>query len=87
MYAPQSPPFSIAFLVNPNIQMTEAEKSRENQWDQVDDFKWLKVGQSPHWEILPEELRLDEHAWTKTVPGRPGASVNETLAKVGIPRK
>ncbi|RAL61967.1 hypothetical protein DID88_002456 [Monilinia fructigena] len=46
--------------------------SVENQWDQVDDFKWLKVEHSPNWSILPEEERLKEEIWTDVVPGGSG---------------
>lgn len=67
--------------------MTEAEESRENQWDQVDDFKWLKAGHSPNWTTLSEEERLTDEVWTKIVPGQPGASVDETLAKLGIKQR
>ncbi len=27
-------------------------------WKQVNDFKWHRVQQSPHWSVLPEEERL-----------------------------
>ena len=31
-----------------------------NQWDQVDDFNWLKATASPNWCVLPEnERRVD----------------------------
>lgn len=30
----------------------------ENQWDQIDDFKWLRAEQSPNWSILPEAERV-----------------------------
>jgi len=75
------------FAPLPSCYITEAEKSGENQWNQVDDFKWLKASESPHWTTLSEGSRLGEDVWTKIVPGQPGASVKETLAKVGIPRK
>lgn len=66
--------------------MTESEQG-ENQWDRVDDFKWLKAGHSPNWTTLSEGERLGEEVWTKDVPGRPGVNVDGTLAKVGIPRR
>lgn len=66
--------------------MTDADKAVENQWDQVDDFKWLKAGHSPNWTTMSEAQALDDEIWTKVVPGRPGTSVDETLAKVGISR-
>jgi hypothetical protein len=67
--------------------MAETEKSTENQWDKVDDFKWLKAGPSPNWTTLSEAQALGEEMWTKVVPGRPGVSVDETLQKIGIPKK
>ncbi len=64
--------------------MTEKEEQQRNQWDQVDDFKWLKMDHSPNWSILPEEERLPEDIWKNTVPGGPGVSVDDILQKVGI---
>ncbi len=55
-----------------------------NQWDQVDDFKWLKSEHSPNWSILPEEQRLKEETWTKVVPGGPGVGLNDILRKIEI---
>ncbi|KAF4449753.1 putative tubulin folding cofactor C [Fusarium austroafricanum] len=67
-------------------QMTNAEEPGENQWDQVDDFKWLKAGHSPNWTTLSENERLSEELWRDVVPGQPGVSVEEALKKLGIPR-
>ncbi|EHK23533.1 uncharacterized protein TRIVIDRAFT_82412 [Trichoderma virens Gv29-8] len=75
------------FAPLPSCYLTEADKSTENQWDQVDDFKWLKTTQSPNWTTLSEAQRLDDEVWTKIVPGQPGVSVEEILTKVGIPPK
>jgi len=75
------------FAPLPACYVTDAEKESENQWDQVDDFKWLKAGHSPNWTILSEEGRLEDEVWTKIVPGQPGVSVDETLTKVGLPRR
>jgi hypothetical protein len=41
---------------------TEIEQSL-NQWDQIDDFKWLKMEPSPHFSILPEARRVSDEAW------------------------
>ncbi|CAG8954151.1 hypothetical protein HYFRA_00005769 [Hymenoscyphus fraxineus] len=57
----------------------------ENQWDQVDDFKWLKSEHSPNWSTLPEGSRLDEGAWTDIVPGGPGVGLEDIFKKIGIP--
>ncbi|RFU80083.1 tubulin-specific chaperone c [Trichoderma arundinaceum] len=75
------------FAPLPSCYLTEADKSTENQWDQVDDFKWLKTIQSPNWTTLSEAQRLGDEVWTKIVPGQPGISVEEILRKVGIPPK
>ncbi|KAI5467069.1 tubulin binding cofactor C-domain-containing protein [Mariannaea sp. PMI_226] len=73
------------FAPLPAVYTTEADQAIENQWDQVDDFKWLKADHSPNWAILPEEERLSNELWTKVVPGAPGVSVDESLKKLGIP--
>lgn len=67
--------------------MTPADEGVENQWSQVDDFKWLKAGHSPNWTTLSETQTLNDGIWTKVVPGEPGASLDDILRKVGIPRK
>jgi hypothetical protein len=66
------------------IQMISGENPVQNQWDQVDDFKWLKVEHSPNWCILPDEQRLKEEVWTTIVPGRPGVGLDDILRKIGI---
>ncbi|CAD6443049.1 9afd7a0d-7f1b-47ac-9709-d2298b6eba43 [Sclerotinia trifoliorum] len=60
------------------------DESIENQWDQVDDFKWLKAEPSPNWTILPEEERLKEEIWTDVVPGGPAFGLDDILKKVGL---
>jgi hypothetical protein len=64
--------------------MAESEDPIENQWDQVDDFKWLKSEPSPNWKILPEEERLPEDVWTNVVPGGPGVGIDDIFKKIGI---
>jgi hypothetical protein len=61
-----------------------ASTESNNQWDQVDDFKWLKMEHSPNWSILPEENRLGEDIWTDVVPGGPGVGLEDILRKIGI---
>lgn len=60
------------------------EDPAKNQWDQVDDFKWLKAEKSPNWSILPEESRIAGEVWLKTVPGQPGKDLNDILKAVGV---
>lgn len=35
----------------------EGEEEGKNLWDQVEDFKWLRMKQSPHWSVMSEEDR------------------------------
>ncbi|ESZ96694.1 hypothetical protein SBOR_2953 [Sclerotinia borealis F-4128] len=56
----------------------------KNQWDQVDDFKWIKAEHSPNWSILPEEKRLKEEIWTNVIPGGPGVGLDDILKKIGL---
>ena len=65
-------------------QMSSAEAAVPNQWDQVDDFKWLKAEHSPNWSELPGEQRLKEDIWTAVVPGGPGVGLDDILKKIGI---
>lgn len=52
---------------------------REDLWDQVDDFKWLKAEHSPNWELLsPEDTVLDD-TWREVVPGGPGWTLDDIL--------
>ncbi len=65
--------------------MTTQETSIQNQWDQVDDFKWLKAEHSPNWSILPDVEILKEEVWTTVVPGGPGIGLEDILRKIGLP--
>ncbi|KAI9816934.1 MAG: hypothetical protein M1826_001706 [Phylliscum demangeonii] len=39
-----------------------------NQWDQVDDFRWLRAAHSPNWSVLPVEERVPEAVWLERLP-------------------
>lgn len=67
--------------------MTVGEDPIRNQWDQVDDFKWLKAEHSPNWSILPEEQRLKQEIWTNVVPGGPGMGLEDIIKKIGLPAR
>lgn len=59
-------------------------ETHENQWDQVDDFKWLKADHSPNWSVLPEDERLEGAFWTDDVAAKTGTGVEDVLKKAGI---
>ena len=63
---------------------TQGQASSENQWNQIDDFKWLKSEPSPNWSILPPEDDVPDETWREVVPGGPGWSLDDILKSVGI---
>ncbi|KAI3528959.1 tubulin binding cofactor C [Colletotrichum filicis] len=77
-FAPLPPSFPLT------AEKDTTEDPTKNQWDQVDDFKWLKSEPSPNWSILPEEKRLAEEIWTKVVPGERGKDLHDILKAIGV---
>ncbi|KAK3376743.1 tubulin binding cofactor C-domain-containing protein [Lasiosphaeria ovina] len=71
------------FAPAPTYYISSRDEQEKNQWDQVDDFKWLKSDHSPNWSILPETERIPVDVW-KSVPGAPGVGVEDILKKVGL---
>lgn len=59
-----------------------------NQWDQVDDFGWLKAEASPNWRRLGDggqgDHAVPEDFWTTTVKGGPALSTEDILRQAGI---
>ena len=47
----------VRFAPLPESMVNEELRMVQNQWDQIDDFKWLKAEQSPNRCILPEGER------------------------------
>jgi len=77
----------IRFAPLPELFLAEGEQGAENQWDQVDDFKWLKSEPSPNWQVMKPEDRLAEEVWRDEVPGRPGKGVEDVLEAVGMGKR
>ncbi|RDW73826.1 TBCC-domain-containing protein [Coleophoma crateriformis] len=75
---------NVRFAPIPKCHTSNSEDPAQNQWDQVDDFKWLKAEHSPNWSLLPEEERLQDDVWTNVVPGGPGVGPEDILKKVGL---
>ncbi|CBX98058.1 hypothetical protein IAQ61_010162 [Plenodomus lingam] len=57
----------LRFAPLPNAFITDAISQLPNQWDQIDDFKWLKVGPSPNFSIIAEEKRIGCDVWRKVI--------------------
>jgi hypothetical protein len=66
--------------------MLEEDRERENLWEKVDDFKWLRNEQSPNWSLLEPEARVEERFWKEVVPGGPSLGVDDVLKAVGVSR-
>jgi tubulin-specific chaperone C len=73
-------------LIDAVMQVADEDEPQQNQWDQVDDFKWLKEEHSPNWDTLPEKKRVSDDVWTSLVPQGPGLGTEDILAKLGIPK-
>jgi hypothetical protein len=65
-------------------QLTDKEKGDTNLFDQVDDFKWLKVAESPNWSVLPETEIIPESVWKKALVAPPAMVVEDTLRTLGV---
>ncbi|OAL54919.1 TBCC-domain-containing protein [Pyrenochaeta sp. DS3sAY3a] len=72
----------LRFAPLPATYMTPELSQTANQWDQIDDFKWLKAEPSPHFSILPEEQRVGEGVWRDKVPGGHEISLGDILKAV-----
>ncbi|KAF2033264.1 tubulin-specific chaperone-like protein c [Setomelanomma holmii] len=57
----------VRFAPLPATFVTPASAQVANQWDQIDDFKWLKAEPSPNFSILPESQRVQEEVWRDKV--------------------
>lgn len=71
-------------ILNHVVQSTPEISTTANQWDQIDDFKWLKSEPSPHYSILSEEDRVSEGVWKDTVPGGHNVSLDDVLRAVTV---
>jgi hypothetical protein len=55
-----------------------------NQWDQIDDFKWLQAEPSPNFSLLPAAERVEDRVWKEKVPGGHGDGLDQILKAVGV---
>ncbi|KAI1504017.1 tubulin binding cofactor C [Biscogniauxia marginata] len=75
---------NMRFAPLPDLYASDSTTADNNQWNQVDDFKWLKSEPSPNWSVLPEEKRIEEDTWKYTVCGNPSVNTDDILRKVGV---
>jgi hypothetical protein len=74
----------IRFSSTNSVQSTPETSSAPNQYDQIDDFKWLKSEPSPHFSLLPPVDYIKEEVWRDTVPGGVNVSLDDILKAVSV---
>ncbi|KAJ4388084.1 hypothetical protein N0V93_008689 [Gnomoniopsis smithogilvyi] len=76
----------VRFAEIPGIYLTDKQDASNNQWDQVDDFNWLKAEASPNWSKLSEgdDGWIKPQFWETTVRGGPLLSTNDVLREAGV---
>ncbi|KAI8939718.1 hypothetical protein NX059_003468 [Plenodomus lindquistii] len=60
----------LRFAPLPDIYVTDAISQVPNQWNQIDDFEWLKSGLSPNFSILEVDKRVDNDLWYQAMVAR-----------------
>lgn len=67
-------------------QLTVGQDSTNNQWNQVDDFNWLKAEASPNWKTISDQDKewVPVQFWETTVRGAPSLSTDDILRGAGI---
>ncbi|EPQ67277.1 Bgt-1621 [Blumeria graminis f. sp. tritici] len=75
---------SIQFAPIPQCLTTSTLEEVTNQWDQVDDFKWLRSTPSPNWSVLPEEERLSDVSWTELLQIEIGQGLLDKIKLLGV---
>lgn len=74
----------VRFAPLPDAYLKEADKAIANQWQEVDDFKWLRAEPSPNWSVLDESKRVTEGVWRDVVPGGPNMGAEDVLKAAGV---
>jgi hypothetical protein len=74
----------IRFAPLPEVYATDDDRQIRDQWQEVDDFKWLRNEPSPNWSLLEEGKRVKTEVWRDVVPGGPQLGTEEILEAVGI---
>jgi len=45
--------------------MNQEPSASQNNFDQVDDFNWLKAEASPNWKVIEPEQRIRDEVWKR----------------------
>jgi tubulin-specific chaperone C len=74
----------IRFAPLPEIYRTGEDGGGGDEWQNVDDFKWLREEPSPNWGVLPAGERVSETVWREVVSGNSRVGLEEMLKAVAI---
>ncbi|KAI0547704.1 tubulin binding cofactor C-domain-containing protein [Xylaria curta] len=74
----------MAFAPLPTFYVNDSTTPETNQWNQVDDFKWLKDTPSPNWSVLAEDEWILDNVWKNTVCGKASMSTDDILRELEI---
>jgi hypothetical protein len=72
----------VRFAPLPDAFVTSETPPAVNQWNQIDDFKWLKVESSPNFGLLDEFDRVKDGVWRAKVLGKESEDVDDILRMV-----
>jgi hypothetical protein len=57
----------VRFAPMPGMMASSQTLQSVNHWNQIDDFKWLKVEASPNFSLLAESERIKDEVWRSKV--------------------
>ncbi|KAH8727108.1 tubulin-specific chaperone C [Phaeosphaeriaceae sp. PMI808] len=75
---------SVRFAPLPPAFETSEISQVVNQWDQVDDFKWLKAEPSPNFGVLVGSQRVKDEVWRERVLTGADGDLDDILKVVGV---
>ncbi|SMR60555.1 unnamed protein product [Zymoseptoria tritici ST99CH_1E4] len=76
----------IRFAPLPEAYQLEGDEAKENLWEKVDDFKWLRNEQSPNWSLMDPGARVEETVWKRIMSAERGSAIDDSLKAVGAGR-
>ncbi|KAI8948596.1 tubulin binding cofactor C-domain-containing protein [Xylaria longipes] len=77
----------VVFAPLPAFYANDSTTPETNQWDQVDDFKWLKDTPSPNWGVTAADDRILDDVWENTVCGTASMNTDDILRELKIVTK
>ncbi|GAD99421.1 tubulin-specific chaperone c, putative [Paecilomyces variotii No. 5] len=67
--------------------LDQNQPEASDNWNQVEDFKWIKLEPSPNWSLLDPNDAVPEEVWAEMVPGGPCWSLEDILRATKVLRE